>query len=80
VKIGNRRIVLTRSEFRLLHFLASHAGFVYTREQISAVLGGTTNQAAGRAADALLVGLRRRLGAAGRYIETVRGIGYKFRD
>jgi two-component system phosphate regulon response regulator PhoB len=71
---------LTYSEFKLLHFLARRPGWVFTRYQIVDALRGDNYPVTERAVDVQIVGLRKKLGEAGRYIETVRGVGYRFRE
>ena len=53
---------------------------VFTREQILDHLYGPKHAVSDRAVDVQIVGLRRKLGPAGKYIETVRGVGYRFRE
>jgi len=71
---------LTSTEFRLLQLLARRPGWVFTRQQILDGVHGDNYAITDRAVDVQIVGLRRKLGSAGRYIETVRGVGYRFRD
>ncbi len=76
----NRTIDLTSTEFRVLAFLAAKPGWVYTRQQILDGVHGNNYAITDRAIDVQIVGLRKKLGEAGRYIETVRGVGYRFRE
>ena len=78
VLLKNKRLDLTITEFRLLHLLARRPGWVYTRKQIVDAVRGEDYAVTERAVDVQLVGLRRKLGNAGHYIETVRGVGYRF--
>ncbi len=71
---------LTVSEFRILQFLARRPGWVFTRNQIVEGIRGTGYPVTDRAVDVQIVSLRRKLGSAGQYIETVRGIGYRFKE
>lgn len=71
---------LTSTEFRVLNFLARRPGWVFTREQILDAVHGDNYAITDRAVDVQVVGLRRKLGKAGRYIETVRGVGYRFKE
>jgi len=80
VRVKNKPVELTATEFQLLRFLASHPGWVYTRQQIVDAVKGSDYPVTDRAVDVQMVGLRRKLGKAGDYIETVRGVGYRFRD
>ncbi len=78
--VQNKRISLTRSEFRLLDTLIRQPGRVFQRtELIDAALGEDT-MVLERTIDVHIRGLRRKLGPAADLIETVRGIGYRFRD
>ena len=80
VLIQGKKIDLTSSEFKALYYLAAHPGWVYTRYQIVEEVHGTNYPVTDRSIDVLIVGLRKKLGDAGKYIETVRGIGYRFKD
>jgi len=80
VMIGGERVDLTFTEFRILHILARRPGWVFTRHQIVDAIHGEHYPVTDRAVDVQIVGLRRKLGPAGEYIETVRGVGYRFRD
>ena len=80
VKIDNRKVELTSTEFKLLHLLASHPGWVFTRNQINDMVRGEDIIITERAVDVHIVGLRKKLGDCGDYIESVRGVGYRFRD
>jgi len=71
-------IRLTPAEFRILEFLAVHAGRAFTRDEI---IESCLSDEAGvieRTVDTHIVGIRRALGEAERYVQTVRTIGYKF--
>ncbi len=80
VTVSGDKIDLTFTEFRILHFLASRAGWVFTRYQIVDAVKGVNYAVTERAVDVQIVSLRRKLGAFGEYIETVRGVGYRFKD
>lgn len=80
VRVNGKPISLTPSEFRLLHFLALHPGWVRTREQIIAYIRGEDYAVTERSVDVLIAGLRRKLGKDAELIETVRGVGYRFRE
>ena len=73
-------VELTATEFKLLHFLAQRPGWVFTRQQILDGVHGDNYAITDRAVDVQVVGLRKKLGAAGSYIETVRGVGYRFKE
>ena len=76
--VEGQPVSLTPTEFRILHFLARHPGWVYTRDQIIDATHGENYIVTDRAIDVQIVGLRKKLGESGQLIETVRGIGYRF--
>ncbi len=78
--VDGEKVDLTVTEFRLLHLLARRPGWVYTRYQIVDALHGEDYPVTDRSIDVQIVGLRKKLGQAGSYIETVRGVGYRFKD
>jgi len=80
VLIKDKAVELTSSEFGLLHFLAGRPGWVFTRYQIVDAIHGADYPVTDRSIDVQVVGLRKKLGPAGKYIETVRGIGYRFKE
>ena len=71
---------MTFSELRILHLLASRPGRVMTREQIVDAVRGEDYPVTDRSVDVQIVGLRRKLGGRADLIETVRGVGYRFRE
>jgi two-component system phosphate regulon response regulator PhoB len=77
VRRDDERIDLTRTEFRILQFLASRPGWVFTRTQIVRAVHGDDYPVTGRSVDVQVATLRRKLGEAGRLVQTVRGVGYK---
>jgi two-component system phosphate regulon response regulator PhoB len=80
VRIDGELIDLTFTEFRILQYLARRPGWVYTRNQIIANVHGESYPVTERSVDVQIVGLRKKLGAVGERIETVRGVGYRFRE
>ena len=80
VTIKGEKIELTSTEFSLLHLLARRPGWVFTRYQIVDAVHGSDYPVTDRSVDVQVVGLRKKLGPAGKYIETVRGVGYKLKD
>ena len=80
VTAEGKRVNLTSSEFKALHFLASRPGWVFSRYQIVEAVHGINYPVTDRSVDVLIVGLRKKLGNHGKLIETVRGIGYRFRE
>lgn len=73
-------IALTVTEFRILHHLIRHPGWVFTRYQIVDAVKGENYAVTDRSVDVQIVGLRKKLGVFGKYIETVRGVGYRFKE
>jgi two-component system alkaline phosphatase synthesis response regulator PhoP len=80
VLINNEPVQLTFTEFGILNYLARRPGWVFTRSQIVDEVRGDDYYVTDRSVDVQIVGLRKKLGMAGKYIETVRGIGYRFKD
>jgi two-component system phosphate regulon response regulator PhoB len=80
VQINGNSIDLTFSEFRLLQLLAERPGWVFSRYQIVDALRGEDYPVTERSVDVQVVGLRKKLGSAGKYIQTVRGVGYRFKE
>ena len=80
VLVGERQVDLTATEFAIIHLLARRAGWVYTRSQIIEQIKGTDYPVTERSVDVHIVGLRKKLLTAGERIETVRGVGYRFRE
>jgi two-component system phosphate regulon response regulator PhoB len=80
VKIAGQPVELTSSEFKALYLLANRPGWVFTRYQIVEDVHGINYPVTDRSVDVLMVGLRKKLGAAGDSIDTVRGMGYRFKD
>ena len=64
----------------MLALLAGRPGWAFSRSQIVDSVRGYNYSVTDRSVDVQIVGLRRKLGAYGRNIQTVRGIGYRFRD
>ena len=71
---------LTLSEFNILYNLAKRPGIVFTRYQIVDFLHGSDYIVSDRAVDVQISYLRKKLGDCKGYIETVRGVGYRFKD
>ncbi|MBN2789955.1 MAG: response regulator transcription factor [Candidatus Delongbacteria bacterium] len=80
VTVNGEKIDLTASEFKALHFLASKPGWVFTRYQIVENVHGNNYPVTDRSVDVMMVGLRKKLKSASKYVETIRGIGYRFKD
>jgi two-component system alkaline phosphatase synthesis response regulator PhoP len=80
VTIKDKKIELTFTEFNILHLLARRPGLVFTRYKIVDALHGDDYLVTDRAVDVQIVSLRKKLGPYSKYIETVRGVGYRFKD
>jgi len=80
VLVKGKPVVLTFTEFGILNFLARRPGWVFTRSQIVGAVKGDEYFVTDRAVDVQIVGLRKKLGSAAKVIETVRGVGYRFKE
>jgi len=80
VRLKGQSLSLTRSEFDILSMLARRPGRVFTRYQIVDSLHGGDYVVSDRAVDVQITYLRKKLGDFKHYIETVRGVGYRFMD
>lgn len=80
VAISGKEVSLTSAEYQLLVFLMSSPGNVYTRGQIVNSIKGQNHAVTDRSVDTQVVSLRRKMGEKGKLIETVWGVGYKFKD
>ncbi|MCC7265421.1 MAG: response regulator transcription factor [Candidatus Latescibacteria bacterium] len=79
VQVASRTVDLTATEFRLLHTLAQRRGRVQTRDELLEVVWGYQYSGYGRTVDTHIRRLREKLGEACDWVETVRGVGYRFR-
>ena len=80
VLVDGNSVDLTATEYRVLLYLAKNPGWVYTRNQILDGVHGGNYAITERAVDVQIVGLRKKLGSAGAFIETVHGVGYRFKE
>ncbi len=80
VLVSGEKVELTSTEFRLLHFLTRRPGWVFTRAQLVEAAHGINYPVTDRSIDFQIVGLRKKLGPLGKYIETIRGVGYRFQE
>lgn len=80
VLLGGRSVELTFTEFRLLQFLARKPGWAFSRGQIVDAVKGEDYPVTERSVDVQVAGLRKKMGVLGSYIETVRGVGYRFKE
>jgi two-component system, OmpR family, alkaline phosphatase synthesis response regulator PhoP len=80
VTVDGQPVDLTYTEFQVLYYLSKRPGWVFTRSQIVDAVRGSDYPVTDRSVDVQIVGLRKKLGACGDYIETVRGVGYRFKE
>jgi DNA-binding response OmpR family regulator len=80
VRVSGECVDMTRTEFEVLKYLARRPGWVRTRGQIVDAVHGDLYPVTERSVDVQIVGLRKKLGDSGNLIETVRGVGYRFKD
>lgn len=80
VTVDHQEIALTSTEFKILQTLTEKPGHVFTRTQLISQIQGENVHVTGRTIDTHIAGLRKKLTTAGRLIETIRGIGYRFKD
>ena len=80
VTVQGQPVQLTYTEFGILQYLAARPGWVFTRTQIVDAVRGDDYFVTDRSVDVQIVGLRKKLGKAGKTIETVRGVGYRFKE
>ena len=80
VEIKGKEIQLTYTEFRILRMLVENPGRAFSRQQIVDQVRGESYSVTERIVDVQMVSLRKKLGSLGDWIETVRGVGYRFRE
>jgi two-component system, OmpR family, alkaline phosphatase synthesis response regulator PhoP len=80
VQCSGEPIALTATEFRLLHFFAKNPDCVFSRDQLIDNALGQDISVLDRTIDVHITSLRKKLGSYGKWIETVRGFGYRFRE
>ena len=80
VECDGAPVSLTLTEYKLLRFLARNPGRVFTRTQILDNIQDEQVIVVDRAIDVHVAALRRKLGAAGVLVETIRGVGYRFKS
>lgn len=79
VKIGGEQIFFPRKEFEILYYLASHEGKVISRETLLSRIWGTDVYVGDRTVDVHIRKIREKLGEQAKMIETIKGVGYKFK-
>ncbi|PKL08505.1 MAG: DNA-binding response regulator [Spirochaetae bacterium HGW-Spirochaetae-7] len=80
LKVGGRSIDLSATEFAIIERLARSPGRVFTRSQIIDSVRGRDYPVTDRSVDVQVLSIRKKLGSSADIIETVRGVGYRFRD
>ena len=80
VTVRSKQVDLTSTEFRILHLLARRPGWVFTRQQIIDAARGEDYAVTDRSVDVHISGLRKKLGPLGEQVETVHGVGYRFKE
>lgn len=80
VYAGGKKVILTSTEFKILHLLASKKGWVFTRDQILDYLWGEEKAVVDRTVDVHIRHLRDKLGKAAGLIKNIRGVGYKLEE
>lgn len=78
VTISGKPLVLTATEFKLLELLARRRGRVQTRDRLLQDVWGYDNPIESRTVDTHMRRLREKLGETARFLETIRGVGYRF--
>jgi two-component system phosphate regulon response regulator PhoB len=78
VHVNNELVVLTALEFKLLKQLVDRRGRVQSRDQLLSDVWGYSSEVTTRTVDTHIKRLREKLGPMGKYVQTIRGIGYKF--
>lgn len=78
VLVKGKEVTLTATEFKILTFLISKPGWVFSREQILNHLWGEEKIVVDRTVDVHIRHLREKLGPAGQFIKNIRGVGYKY--
>jgi len=80
VFVNKEEVNLTSTEFKILSILVQKPGHVFTREQFINNIQGENIFVTGRTIDTHIAGLRKKIASAANMIETIRGIGYRFKD
>ena len=78
VFVDNNEIILTALEFKLLCQLVDRRGRVQSRDQLLSDVWGYSAEVTTRTVDTHIKRLREKLGSMGKYVQTIRGVGYKF--
>ena len=78
VFVNNEQVSLTALEFKLLRQLVDRRGRVQSRDQLLSDVWGYSSDVTTRTVDTHIKRLREKLGGMGKYVQTIRGVGYKF--
>jgi len=78
VFVNNESVTLTALEFKLLRQLVDRRGRVQSRDQLLSDVWGYSSEVTTRTVDTHIKRLREKLGSMGKYVQTIRGVGYKF--
>lgn len=81
VLVGGRSIELSALEFRLLHYMASHPGMVFSRDQLLDNVWGNDRSVTPRSVDVYIRRIREKIESAPQqpaYVQTIHGVGYRF--
>ena len=79
-RLNGKKLELSATEFSVLEVLARAPGRVFTRSQIIDAVRGHDYPVTDRSVDVQILAIRKKLGSEGELVETVRGVGYRFRD
>ena len=80
LRVDGELVTLTATEMRLLHFLASHPGRVFSRDHLLSRVIGEHAIVIDRNIDVHIAAIRKKLGPHRELLETIRGVGYRFQD
>ena len=80
VLVDDEPVELTPTEFSILYYIIQRPGWVFTRNQIINAVKGDDYPVTERSVDVQIVGLRKKMGLVGKHIQTVRGVGYRYKE
>ena len=80
VLVEGSEVAISATEFPILKHLMNNPGWVFSRNQIIDAVRGGNYPVTERSVDVQILGLRKKLGAQGEHVETVRGVGYRMRS
>ncbi|MCG8454297.1 MAG: response regulator [Spirochaetales bacterium] len=79
IRVDGQPVVFSATEFSILRFLVENPGWVFSRNQIIDAVKGEDYPVTARSVDVQILGIRKKLGERGEFVETVRGVGYRMR-